>query len=33
MSRTQCDKMAGKGSLKRDLNFPFDFFPSIFNYL
>ena len=29
MSRTQCDKMAGKGSLKRDLNFPFDFFPSI----
>ena len=33
MSRTQCDKMAGKGSLKRDVNFPFDFFPSIFNYL
>ena len=33
MSRTQCDKMAGKGSLKRDVNFPFDFFSSIFNYL
>lgn len=33
MSRTQCDKMAGKGSLKRDFDFPFDFFSSIFNYL
>ena len=33
MSRTQCDKMAGKGPLKRDVNFPLDFFPSIFNYL